>query len=78
MKHYWEFMELLVWFRLSWRRVVVFLKLNLFIAKRDTLEKLKASDKARLRWCFSLMGNSSGANELLFCEKCNEKSGSGF
>ena len=66
MKHLWGYMELLVWFRLSWRTLAVFLKLNLFIAKRDTLEKLKTSDKVRLRWCFSLIRNSSGANELLF------------
>ena len=47
------------------RRTAVFLRLFLFIAKRDTRQKLGITDKLWLRWWFSLMRNSSKENELL-------------
>ena len=41
MKCHWQYMKLLALFRLSRRRTAVFLRLNLYLAKRDTLEKLR-------------------------------------
>ena len=58
MKYHWQYMELLSSLRFSWRRTKLFLILNLFIAKRDTLETLGISDILWLSWCFSILYSS--------------------
>ena len=44
----------------------MFLRLYLFIARRDTRKNIGTSDKLWLRWCFSLIKKLSGEKDLLF------------
>ena len=64
-EYYWKYIEFPSSSRLTRRRTAAFLRLFLFIAKRDTRQKLGITDKLWLRWWFSLMRNSSEENELL-------------
>ena len=48
-EYYWIYIEFLSSSRLSWRRTGVFLKIYLFIAKRDPQQSLGTSDTLSLR-----------------------------
>ena len=56
-EYHWKYTTFLSASRWSWRRTAVLLRLYLFIAKRDTRQKLGTSDKLRLRWCLRFQFN---------------------